>query len=256
LSAQRDFVEEENVTTTGAISKNYRKASLSFIILRFLARILLKGLFKIEVRGLEKLPSEESYIFAGNHLSWIDPFLMLVCAPAEPRIYFIAAREEVEKPEWRKFFTKRIGGVIPVDRGQGNAYRQTAVKVKEVLNGGGVLGIFPEGDVSAIETGRILPLKKGIGYFAAQSGAAIVPVAFSGTKELWLRKHIIMIVGEPIPGRQGGRAIAEELTQKTAEGIRAVLPPPMPVNPNSPKLLKNFFTKLFTQEEKEHPIPE
>jgi 1-acyl-sn-glycerol-3-phosphate acyltransferase len=236
--------------------RNYRKASLTFIVLRLLIGTLLKCLFKIEVRGLENLPCKGGYIFAGNHLSWIDSFLMLGIAPAEPRIYFIAAREEVEKPEWRKFFTKRVGGVISVDREHGNAYRQTVNKVKQVLEGGGVLGIFPEGDVSAIETGKILPLKKGIGYFASQSEVPIVPVAFSGTKELWLRKRVVMIVGQPISAQHGGRAVAEQLTQQTAEGILAILPPPMSVNPKTPKLFKKFFTQLFTQEEKEHSIPE
>ena len=235
---------------------DYRKASLTFIVLRVLIGTLLKGLFKIEVRGLENLPREGSYIFAGNHLSWIDSFLMLILAPAEPRIYFIAAREEVERPEWRRFFTKRVGGVIAVDRDEGNAYRQAVTKVKQVLKGGGVLGIFPEGDVSAIETGKILPLKRGIGHFAAQNGVPIVPVAFSGTKELWLRKRVRMIVGQPIAAQQCGKAVAEQLTRQTAEGIRAVLPPPPPVNPTSPKLFKKFFTQLFTQEEREHPIPE
>ncbi len=235
--------------------QDYGKASLSFIILRIVIGGLLKILFKIEVRGAEKLPDKGGYILAGNHLSWIDPFLMLACAPAEPRIYFIAAREDVEQPAWRKPITTRVGGVIPVDRDQGNAYRQTIGQVKQVLAGGGVLGIFPEGDVSAIETGKILPLKKGIGYFATQSGVPIVPVAFSGTKELWLRKHIIMIVGDPIPGQYGNRLVAEQMTALTADAIRAILPRPRPINPRSPKLLKNFFTRLFTQEEKEHPTP-
>jgi 1-acyl-sn-glycerol-3-phosphate acyltransferase len=253
--SSQGHVSEEPANNPEA-THSYYKASLSFIILRFLIWGLLKLLFRIEVRGRENLPGEGGYIFAGNHLSWIDPFLMLGGTPAAPRIYFIAAREDVENPAWRKIFTQRVGGVISIDRGQGNAYRQTVNKVKEVLAGGGVLGIFPEGDVSAIETGKILPLKKGVGYFAAQNGAPIVPVAFSGTKELWLRKHIIMVIGEPIPGQQGGRAVAEQLTRQTADGILAVLPPPAPVDPGSPKLFKKFFTELFTQEEKEHPIPE
>lgn len=232
------------------VRPNYRKASLIFIIMRFLIGGLLRLLFKIEVRGLENLPRRGGYILAGNHLSWLDPFLMLVVAPATPRIYFIGAQENMQTNRFRRFMTDQVGGVIPVNREQRQAYTQIAAKVKTVLDGGGVLGIFPEGTVSATETGQLLPFKKGIGYFAAHSGVPIVPVAFSGTKEPWLRKRVVMIIGEPIPGQTGGRDVAEQLTTQTARSIQAILPPPAPESKRGPKLMKNFFTNLFVSSPK------
>ena len=238
--------------------KDYRRANRTFRVLQWVVRLLLHALFVIEVRGLENLPRTGGYIFAGNHLSWIDSFLMLIGAPANPKIYFVAAREDVEQPAWRKFIVERAGGVIPIDREHftPRGMRELARQVNQVLEGGGVLGIHPEGDVSAVETGKILPLKKGLGYFAAHSGAPIVPVAFSGTKELWFRKRITMAIGQPIPGRKGGKEVIEAQTAATAAGLLAVMPPPPRQNPRSRQFLKKFFTELFTQEEKEHPIPE
>ncbi len=238
---------EQPVTasTSSHSNSDYRKATFLFIVLRWLIGWLLKALFKIEVRGLENLPSKGGYIFAGNHLSWIDPFLMLALAPAQPRLYFIAAREHMEATPWRKFMTCRVGGVITVERGQCAAHREIGPKVKAVLDGGGVLGIFPEGTVSETETGELLPFKRGVGYFAAHSGKPIVPVAFSGTKELWLRKRVVMTIGEPLPAQFGGRVVAEELTQQTAQHIQAMLLPPTPADPGQPQLFKNFFTNLF-----------
>lgn len=237
---------------------NYHQATFIFRIAQWLARLLLHFLFVIEVKGLENIPRQGGYIFAGNHLSWVDAFLMLIGAPATPRIYFIAAREEVEHPAWRRIFTKGIGGVIPVDRSSGSpsAIRGISRQVGQVLAGGGVLGLFPEGDVSGRETGKILPLKKGIGYFAASSGAAIVPVAFRGTKELWFRKRIVMVVGQPIPGRRGGKEVIEQQIAATAEAILAIMPPSPKQNPRSRQFLKKFLTELFTQEIVEHPTPE
>ncbi len=237
---------------------NYRQATISFRVAQWLLRFILHFLFVIEVKGLENIPREGGYIFAGNHLSWIDPFLMLIGAPATPRIYFMANRKEMERPAYRKFFTKRIGGVILVDQGSGSpaVLRGIARQVEQVLSGGGVLGLFPEGDVSGIETGRILPLKKGIGYFAASSGAAIVPVAFRGTKELWFRKKIVMVVGKPIPGQRGGKDVIEKQIAATAEALLALMPPLPAQNPQSRQLFKKFLTELFTQEVVEHPIPE
>jgi 1-acyl-sn-glycerol-3-phosphate acyltransferase len=224
---------------------DYRKASPVFVILRGLVRLLLNTLFRIEVRGLENLPREGGYIFAGNHLSWLDPFLMLTMAPASPRIHFLGAKENMETSKFRKYLTEEVGGVIPVRRGTANAYREIAGQIDKVLSGGGVLGIFPEGTVSETETGKLLPFKKGIGYFAAHSGMPIVPVAFSGTKEPWLGKRIVMVIGKPVSGQQGGREVAEQLTAQTVAAIQELLPAPQAVDPNSPKLLKNFFTNLF-----------
>lgn len=234
-----------SLSTTLQNPTKYRQATLTFKILRRLLRLLLRILFKIEVRGLENLRDLQAggYILAGNHLSYLDPFLVLVFAPVEPRVYFIGAREEVQANAFRRFVTEHIGGVIPVERGKGTAHRQMAAQVEVTLAGGGVLGIFPEGTVSATETGALLPFKKGVGYFAARSGRTIVPVAFSGTKEFWLRKHIVMVVGEPLEGRKGGREVAEELTAQTASAIQAIMP--TPTHSSGPKLLKNVLTNLF-----------
>ena len=239
-----------------ATSRNYAKATIAFRVVRFIvAKIILKILFRIKIEGLENLPKEGGYILAGNHLSWIDPFLMLGYFPTEPRIYFIAAREEVYHPAWRRFFTERVGGVIPIERDKGGASRELLNLVKETLEGGGVLGMFPEGDVSGRETGKILPFKRGLGFFAAATGAPIVPVAFSGTKELWVRRPIRMIVGKPIPGRKGGKEVSATMTEETAAALLELLPPPMPTPPGR-KFLYKFLTNLFTQEVKEHPTPE
>ncbi len=228
------------------VETNCRRASLTFIVLRWLVSGLLRLLFRVEVRGLEHLPREGGYIFAGNHLSWLDPFLMLAFAPAQPRIYFLGARENMHSSAWRRFMTDRIGGVIPVDRGQGKAHFEIAHRVERVLAGGGVLGIFPEGTVSPVETGHLLPFKKGVGHFAAHSGVPIVPVAFSGTKQPWLRKHITMTIGAPTPVQpDAGRNEAERLTVEAAARIQAILPMPQPVSPHDPQLLKQFFTELF-----------
>ncbi len=239
-----------------ATSRNYAKATIAFRVLRFIVgRIIFKILFRVKIEGLENLPKEGGYILAGNHLSWIDPFLMLGYFPAEPRIYFIAAREEVYYPAWRRIFTEKVGGVIPIERDKNGSSRELLVKVKETLEGGGVLGMFPEGDVSGRETGKILPLKRGLAFFASATGAPIVPVGFSGTKELWVRRHIRVIVGKPIAGRKGGKEASTTLTEETTAALLQLLPKPIPTPPGR-KFLYKFLTNLFTQEVKEHPTPE
>ena len=223
---------------------NYRRASISFVVLRWLVKILLQLIFRVEVVGLQNLPQRGSYILAANHLSWLDPFLMLIAAPARPRIYFVAARENMQCNSLRAFVTGRIGGVISVERNKGTAHLEMEGRVAEMLAGGGVLGIFPEGTVSEVETGTLLPFKKGVGHFAAQNGVPIVPVALSGTKDLWLGRRVRLTIGTPLPITSGtDPAIALALTEGTAARIEAMLTPPQTYS--GPKFGRNFLTNLF-----------
>jgi 1-acyl-sn-glycerol-3-phosphate acyltransferase len=245
MSIALDYLQQKRRSETvvnPAKKKNHRRASITFLILHFLVGWLVRFLFKVEVRGKENLPRQGGYILAGNHLGWFDPFFMLVALPAEPRIHFMAAKENMRRNPVRQFVTERIGGVIPVERGTGNGYRAVVQSVSRVLQGGGVLGIYPEGTVSQVETGKLLPFKKGVGHFAIGSGCPIVPVALSGTKELWFRKHVIMVIGEPIYPQPGDSA--SRLTHTTAEAIEQILPP-VRTHDGELKLGKALLTDLF-----------
>lgn len=124
-------------------SGKFYKASLPFKALRFFGRILFRLMFRIKVEGRHNLPHEGGYIIAGNHLSWIDSFLILAFCPSEPRIFFIAAREEVYFPRWRRIFTEKVGGVIAIDRDKGLS-RELIEKVRETLEGEECLASSPK----------------------------------------------------------------------------------------------------------------
>lgn len=222
---------------------DYGKATLAFRIIRLLVQWLFRLLFRVRIEGRENLPKGGGYILAGNHLSWLDPFLMLAFAPATPRIYFTGDRHNMTRPAWRRIFTQSVGGVILVERGEhGDKLNE---QVREVLQGGGVLGIFPEGNVSETETGQLLPLHKGVGYFAVHSNAPIVPMAFHGTKEPYLGKRLRVIIGSPVPARSGDKEVAAEQTEAVGQAIGAILPPPPHEKAGQIKLLHDFFTYLF-----------
>jgi 1-acyl-sn-glycerol-3-phosphate acyltransferase len=245
MSIALDYLQQKQrteQTVKPVAKKSYRRASITFLVLRFLVGWLVRFLFKVEVRGKENLPRRGGYILAANHLGWFDPFFMLVALPAEPRIHFMAAKENMRRNRLRQFITEQIGGVIPVERGTGNGYRAVVHSVSKVLQGGGVLGIYPEGTVSATETGKLLPFKKGVGHFAIGGGCPIVPVALSGTKELWFRKHVIMVIGEPIYPQPTDSPLS--LTNATATAITEILPP-VRNHDGELKLFKDVLTDLF-----------
>ncbi|MBI3287443.1 MAG: 1-acyl-sn-glycerol-3-phosphate acyltransferase [Chloroflexi bacterium] len=200
-------------------------ATWPFRLTRQLGRFILHALFRIEVQGLRNIPPAGS-ILAGNHLSWADPFLIMILFPITPRVYFLAPRETVLNRAWKAWIMGLLGRAIFYERSQGIIQRQVIEQVSQLLAAGGVLGIFPEGGVGQRE-GELLPLKKGIGHFALESGRPILPIAFSGTQELYLRKTIRVIIGRAFVPKAKGETYGDQVESITAQvesALRAILP--------------------------------
>jgi hypothetical protein len=68
----------------------------------------------------------------------------------------------------------------------------------------------------------------------------VLPVALSGTKDLWLRKTVRLIVGEPI--ESDGQTV-ESLVALAETRMVALLPPYR--DPGGVKLLRKRLTHLF-----------
>jgi len=82
--------------------------------------------------------------------------------------------------------------------------------------------------------------KKGLSHFAIKAGVPVVPVALAGVKDLWFRKPIRVIIGEPIS--TAGQDPAS-LTQLALETIGKLLPPY--TEPKGRQLMRRWLTHLF-----------
>lgn len=151
-------------------------------------------LFQVTLNGQANVPSG-NYIVIANHLSWIDPFLLMIALPPEPRLYFVGAQQAVNRG-WKARLMRRFDMLIPFERGATWVGKEMLKKSLEVLRAGGVLGIFPEGTLGPQE-GDLLPLQRGIGHLVLKGGCPVVPVALSGVKELYLRKPVTIAIGKP-----------------------------------------------------------
>jgi 1-acyl-sn-glycerol-3-phosphate acyltransferase len=137
----------------------------------------------IRVDGREHLPADGPVILASNHLSFIDSVVIRFAAPR--RVTFLTKAEYflgrgVRGRVVRWFFT-RVGSV-PVARGEHRAAQAALDTAREVLAGGSVFGIYPEGTRSL--DGRLYRGRTGVAWLALTTGAAVVPVALAGTERL------------------------------------------------------------------------
>jgi len=126
-----------------------------------------QGDFKIE------LPESKGLILAANHISSIDPFL-LIAATNKP-IRFMIAKEEYQKPYLNWMF--KAAGCIPVDRGGRveGAFRSAL----RAIEAGETVAIFPQGGIHSDSTPRHR-IKPGIIKLSHMSGCDILPVRIKG----------------------------------------------------------------------------
>jgi 1-acyl-sn-glycerol-3-phosphate acyltransferase len=213
-------------------------ARWQYRLLRIVGIPLLRLLFRIEVRGLANVPERGGYIVAANHSNWLDAPLLLMAFPVVPRINFIADSTFVTESTLFWFVARHAGGVLPLIRhGHGGAAVPHVVQV--CLARGGVIGFFPEGRYGESET-RLLSFHRGFARAAVETGACVVPVSISGTRELWLRKRVVVVIGEPI--RPEGHSL-DTFAAAIRDRIQALRP--AADEPRGPRLLRRWLTRLF-----------
>jgi 1-acyl-sn-glycerol-3-phosphate acyltransferase len=194
--------------------------------------------FRFDVTGTENIPRSGNYIVIANHLNWLDEFAILVLFPVEPRIHFLADPTLLITRKFQWFIVRHTGGFVPVVRerhGDPALFRH----VDRALEVGGAVAIFPEGNYGPAE-GEPMPFKKGFAHFAIKAGVPVVSVALSGTKDLWLRKRIKVVIGKTIlPAGHTPESLTDVGYQRVKELMPAYREEP------GPKLLRRQLTHLF-----------
>ena len=215
-----------------------RRANLPYRVVRLFAVPLLNLLFKFDVKGRENIPQSGNYIVIANHLNWLDEFTLLLLMPVEPRLHFLADPTILVTRRFQWWLIRTTGGYVPVVR-ERHADEALFHHVDHALEVGGAVAIFPDANYGPKE-GELLPFKKGFAHFAIKSGVPVIPVALSGTKDLWLRKRIRVVIGKPL--LQAG----QDATSMTAAAFQVMteLMPAYAEEPG-PRLLRRQLTHLF-----------
>ena len=142
----------------------------------------LDGLNRIFCRwfhGLQhdapKLPASGGVLIASNHVSGLDPLLLIAASPRPLR--FLIAREEYDR-WWLKWLFQAVG-CIPVERTRNP--RAALVLAQQALERGEVVALFPHGRIH-LDHHAPTPLKRGIALLARMSGAPIYPMRVEGVR--------------------------------------------------------------------------
>ncbi len=133
---------------------------------------------RVQTLGLDKLDPARTYIFMSNHISNLDPPIML---PLIPRRSSVMVKKELFSYPLLGTIM-RLGELVPVDRGNRDAGIAAVRDAVKVIRDGLNMTIYVEGKRSF--DGRLLPFKKGPFYLAEECNVPVVPITISGTEEV------------------------------------------------------------------------
>jgi 1-acyl-sn-glycerol-3-phosphate acyltransferase len=196
-------------------------------VVRGVVGFLLRILSRLDIRGRDNIPEDGPFLLLTNHLHWLDPPALAVAFPY--RVHVFAA----EKWENHWFLGPLFRSLDAIFVQRGEVDRKALRKALAVLEGGGVLGMAPEGTRS--KTGGLQRGRNGAAYMAFRTGVKLVPVVTTGQEEVFSslrrgrRATVRVVFGEPFdPPRVEGRATAAQvqaLTQEIMYRLAALLPP-------------------------------
>jgi 1-acyl-sn-glycerol-3-phosphate acyltransferase len=150
---------------------------VAYWLLKIVLTPILYAAYRIRVEGREHLPEQGPVILASNHRSFLDSIFIPLLV--RRRVTFVAKAEYFDDPKTAWFF--RAVGQIPIRREGGSASDGALAAATEVLERGGVFGIYPEG--TRTRDGYLHRGKTGVARLALATGAPIVPVGLVGTDE-------------------------------------------------------------------------
>jgi 1-acyl-sn-glycerol-3-phosphate acyltransferase len=146
-------------------------------IMQRLLRRFFRVFYLLEIKGLEHIPADGPVVIAANHVNPLDAIIIGACMPR--RIRFVVWNKTFDLPVIG--FLLRLTGCIPVNREKTDtaSFRESL----RWLEGGNILGIFPEGKYTL--DGHLDDLKPGTMRIGLAAKATVVPATLTGAYRAW-----------------------------------------------------------------------
>ncbi len=152
-------------------------------LLRFVAWMASRFVYRFKVQGDEQIPTEGAAVLVCNHVSFVDAVLLMAASPRPIR--FLMDHRIFKVPVLGWLF--RLAKAIPIapQKEDPAAYEAAFREAVHVLSEGDLLGIFPEGGIT--RDGQLQPFKGGVMKIIEQARAQgmDVPVIPMALTNLW-----------------------------------------------------------------------
>lgn len=173
-----------------------------------------KFMYNLKIEGRENVPEASKVIFAGNHVSYLDPPMLTYAV--WKKVAYMGKKELFESPNWLlRAMCISLGG-FAVNREKPEL--ATFKTVKAIFNTDWSLGIFPQGHI--VKEPVIENINKGFTVLAKKHKADIVPVAvcgFDGYAHKLFEKHMTLKIGKPISYELPDEEIVNQWAEQICE---------------------------------------
>lgn len=139
-----------------------------------LNRILCRRFHRLNHPPLD-LPATGAALVVANHVSGLDPLLMIAASPRPLR--FIIAREQYDR--WFLRWLFRAIGCIPIGRRGG--HREALAAAQRALAAGEVVALFPQGSIQTDDDAEAR-LKPGVALLAGETGVPVYVLRLEGIR--------------------------------------------------------------------------
>ncbi len=214
------------ISLFATIVLRWRADSIQGIAAWWARSICRVGGVEVTVTGTEQLDPDNPYIFAANHQSQFDIFVLQGFLKVNFR--WLAKKELFTVPVWGP--AMRRAGYIPIDRSHGRQAIKSLAEAAHKISAGTSVIIFPEGTRSP--DGKLHEFKAGAMVLALKSGVPIVPVAILGTHEILPKGTLLMNpgkvqvrVGRPIETKNYRAGDKHELARVTQAAVAELFNP-------------------------------
>jgi 1-acyl-sn-glycerol-3-phosphate acyltransferase len=189
------------------------RPSRLYRLIAHLTRPLFYSLFRLEARGLERLP-RSGFVLAANHTSNLDPWP--VGLPLFPKRWLrFMAKSELYW--WPLSLALDAAGAFKVRRGEGDA--EAIATAVALVRAGEIVVMFPEGtrQRKGLRKKWTARPRSGAARIAHLAGAPLVPAAIKGTDRLSRLAKLKVAYGKPFEPGVDAQAATDRLMREIQE---------------------------------------
>ncbi len=221
------------VAVLNAFAAIYIFSLVPEFLMRFVAWVLTKMMYKVEVKGIEEnVPDEGAVLIVCNHVSYMDALILGGAIPRPTRFVMYYKIFQIPVASW--FFKTARAIPIAGAKEDPDTMQKAFDEVDKALSEGEIVGIFPEGKLTT--DGEIAEFKAGVEKILARRAVPVVPIALKG---MWasmfskrdsklgrlrvprrIRAHIEVEAGPVVPAAEASAEMLEAKV-KALRGNRA-----------------------------------
>ncbi|MEY4561503.1 MAG: hypothetical protein RLZZ618_780 [Pseudomonadota bacterium] len=200
-------------------------------LLRFIAFVVTRLIYRFRVTNDEHLPNEGAAIVVANHVSFVDAVLLMGASPRP--IVFIMDHRIFQMPVLGWMFKLLKAIPIASQREDPAVYEQAFQRAAQHLDAGDMICIFPEGGLT--KDGDVAPFKAGVMKLLERNPVPVVPVAL---QNLW---------GSFFSRAEKGSAMVRPFRRGFWSRVGLVVGPAIPAAEVTPELLRERVIELMGQ---------